>query len=65
MTTKIAVCLKEAESCSIKSIEMEFHNFEGMRGCFRSPYCLCLGIFTYTQVVHEEMYSLMKVHIPG
>ena len=64
-TTRIAVCLEEAGSCLMKSMEMEFHGFEGMRSCFRSPYGLCLGTFTHTQMVHEETYSLIKVHTPG
>ena len=37
MTTRIAVCPEEARSCSMKSMEMEFHDFEGMESCFRSP----------------------------
>ena len=65
MTTRIVVCLKEARSCSMKSMEMEFHGFEGMGSCFRSPYGLCLGTFVRAQVVHEETYSLMKVCTPG
>ena len=65
MTTKIAVCPEEARSCSMKSMEMEFHGFNGMGSCFRSPYGLCLGTFARTQVVHEETYSLMKVRTPG
>ena len=65
MTTKIAVCLEEARSCSMKSMEMEFHGFNGMGSCFRSPYGLCLGTFVCTQVVHEETYSLMNVCTPG
>ena len=65
MTTKIAVCLEEAGSCSMKSMEMEFHGFDGIGSCFRSLYGLCLGTFAHTQVVHEETYSLMKVHTPG
>ena len=64
MTTKIAVYPEEARSCLIKSMEMEFHGFEGMGSCFRSPYGLCLGTFIHTQVVQEETYSLMKVHTP-
>ena len=47
------------------SMEMEFHDFKGMGSYFRSPYGLCLGTFVHTQVVHEEMYSLINVHIPG
>ena len=65
MTTRIAVCLEEAESCSMTSMEVEFYGFEGIGSCFRSPYGLCLGTFVCTQVVHEEMYSLMKVCTPG
>ena len=65
MTTRIVVCLEEARSCSIMSMKMEFHSFEGMGSCFRSPYGLCLGTFACAQVVHEEMYSLMKVCTPG
>ena len=61
MTTRIVVCVEEAGSCSMKSMEMEFHGFEGMESCFRSLYGLCLGTFACAQVVHEEMYSLMKV----
>ena len=64
-TTRIAVCLEEARSCLMKSMEMEFHGFDGMGSAFRSPYGLCLGIFVHTQVVHEETYSLMKVCTPG
>ena len=65
MTTRIIVCPEEAGSCSMKSMEMEFHGFKGMGSCFRSLYSLCLGTFVHTQVVHEEMYSLMKVCTPG
>ena len=65
MTTRIVVCPEEAGCCSIKSIEMEFHDFDGMESCFTSQYSLCLGTFARTQVVHEEMYSLMKVCTPG
>ena len=64
-TTRIVVCPEEAGSCSMKSMEMEFHGFEGMESCFRSPYGLCFGTFARTQVVHEETYSLMKVRTPG
>ena len=65
MTTRIAVCPEEARSCSMKSMEMEFHSFKGMGSYFRSPYGLCLGTFAHTQVVHEETYSLMNVCTPG
>ena len=65
MTTRIAVCPEEAGSCSMKSMEMEFHGFNGIGSCFRSPYGLCLGTFARTQVVHEETYSLMNVYTPG
>ena len=65
MTTRIVMCPEEAGSCSMKSMEMEFHSFDGMASCFRSPYGLCLGTFVRAQVVHEEMYSLMKVCTPG
>ena len=65
MTTKIVVCLKEAGSCLMKSMEMEFYGFEGMGSCFRSSYGLYLGTFVHVQVVHEETYSLIKVHTPG
>ena len=64
MTTRIAVCPEEARSCSMKSMEIEFHGFDGMESCFRSLYGLCLGTFVCAQVVHEETYSLMKVHTP-
>ena len=64
-TTRIAMCLEEVRSCLMKSMEMEFHGFEGMESGFRSPYGLCLGTFVHAQVVHEEMYSLIKVHTPG
>ena len=65
MTTRITVCPEEAGSCSMKSMEMEFHGFKGMGSCFRSLYSLCLRTFAHAQVVHEETYSLMKVHTPG
>ena len=65
MTTRIVVCPEEARSCLMKSMEMEFHSFEGIESCFRSPYGLCLGTFACTQVVHEETYSLMKVCTPS
>ena len=65
MTTKIVVCLEEAESCSMKFIEIEFLNFKEIRSCFRSSYGLCLETFVHTQVVHEKMYSFMKVHTPS
>ena len=56
-TTKIAVCLEEAGSCLMKSMEMEFHGFNGMGSCFRSPYGLCLGTFVHTQVVSKYLPS--------
>ena len=65
MTTRIAVCLEEAGSCLMKSMEMEFYDFDEMGSCFRSLYGLCLGTFACTQVVHEEIYSLMKLCTPG
>ena len=65
MTTRIAVCPEEAGSYLMKSMEMEFHGFEGIGSCFRSPYGLCLRTFAHTQVVYEETYSLMKVCTPG
>ena len=65
MTTRIALCLEEAGSYLMKSMEMEFHGFDGIGSCFRSPYGLCLGTFAYAQVVHEETYSLMNVCTPG
>ena len=49
----------------MKSMEMEFYDFNGMGSCFRSLYGLCLGTFAHAQVVHEETYSLMKVHTPS
>ena len=64
-TTRIVVCLEEARSCLMMSMKMEFYGFEGIRSCFKSLYGLCLGTFAHTQVVHEEMYSLMKVCTPG
>ena len=64
MTAKIMVCLEEAGSCSMKSMEIKFHSFDGMRSCFRSSYGLCLRTFVHKQVVHE-IYSLMKVCTPG
>ena len=65
MTTRIMVCPEEARSCSMESMKIEFHGFEGIGSCFRSLYGLYLGTFAHAQVVHEEMYSLMKVHTPG
>ena len=65
MTTKIVVCLEKAGSCSLESMEMEFHGFKGVGSCFRSLYGLCLETFACTQVVHEKMYSFMKVHTPS
>ena len=65
MTTRIVVYLEEAGSFLMKSMEIEFHGFNGMESCFRSLYGLCLGTFVHTQVVLEEMYSLMKVCTPG
>ena len=64
-TTRIVVCPEDARSCLMKSMEMEFHGFEGIGSCFRSLYGLCLGTFVCAQVVHEETYSLMKVHTPS
>ena len=65
MTSRIAVCPEEARSYLMKSMEMEFHGFNGIGSCFRSPYGLCLGTFACAQVVHEKTYSLMKVCTPG
>ena len=45
MTTRITVCPEEAGSCLMKSMEMDFHDFDGMGSYFRSPYGLCLGTF--------------------
>ena len=65
MTTRIVVCPEEAGSCSMKSMKMEFHGFNGIGSCFRSLYGLCLRTFVHVQVVHEDTYSLMNVRTPG
>ena len=49
----------------MKFMKMEFHGFNEMGSCLRSLYGLYLGTFVHAQVVHEETYSLMKVHTPG
>ena len=64
-TTRIAVYPEELGSCSMKSIEMEFHGFSRIGSCLSRPKGLCLGTFVCGQVVQEETYSLMNVLIPG
>ena len=64
-TTRIVVYPKELGSCSMKSIEMEFHGFSGIGSCLSKPKGLCLGTFTCAQVVQEETYSLTNVLTPG
>ena len=59
MTIKIAVCPEEAGSYLMKSMKMEFHDFERMGSCFRNLYGLCLRTLTCAHMVHEEMYSFM------
>ena len=46
----------------MKSVEIEFHGFKGIRSCVRSLYDLSLGTFVCTQVVHEEMYSYESLY---
>src|ERR1700731_1204093 len=56
-TTKIAVKLELLGSCSMKSIEMEFHSFLGIGSCLSIPYGLCQGAFTLPQVVQDLQKS--------
>ena len=55
-TTRIVVYLKELGSCSMKSIEMEFHGFSRIGSCLSKPKGLCLGTFAHAQVVQEETF---------
>ena len=64
-TIRIAVYPEELGSCSMKSIEMEFHGFSGIGSCLSKPKGLNLGTFMHAQVVQEETYSLMNVLTPG
>ena len=36
-TTRIEVKPEDGGSCSIKSIDMEFHGFSGIGSCFKRP----------------------------
>src|SRR6202030_901763 len=56
-TTKITVKPELSGSCSMKSIEMEFHSFLGMGSCLSVPYGLCQGAFTLPQVVQDLQKS--------
>ena len=37
MTMRIEVKPEDGESCSMKSIDMEFHGFLGIGSCFKRP----------------------------
>src|SRR6266581_5370034 len=51
-TTKMAMNPEDAGSCSMKSIEMEFHRRSGIRSCFSKPYSLWQGTLAWVQAVH-------------
>src|SRR6266705_3511372 len=53
-TTKMAVNPEDAGSCSMKSIEMEFHRHLGIGSCFSKPYSLWWGALARVQAVHED-----------
>ena len=53
-TTRMEVNPEDGGSCSMKSIDMEFHGFLGMGSCFSKPKGLCLGTFARAQVVQDE-----------
>ena len=53
-TTSMEVNPEDGGSCSMKSMEMEFHGFSGMGSCFSNPYGLCLGTFARAQDVQDE-----------
>ena len=50
-TTRMEVNPEDGGSCSMKSIDMEFHGFLGMGSCFNKPKGLCLRTFMRVQVV--------------
>ena len=53
MTTKIAVNPSEGGNCSMKSMEIKFHGFLGIRSCRRLPYGQCRGALDLVQVVQD------------
>src|SRR4029077_19200490 len=54
-TTKIEVKPEDAGSCSMKSMEMEFHRRLGTGSCLSRPNGLCCGTLARVQVVQEDM----------
>ena len=52
-TTRMEVKPSKAGSCSMKSMDMEFHGFSGMGSCFRSPNRWCQGVLERAQDVQE------------
>ena len=54
-TTRMEVKLSEGGSCSMKSMDMEFHGFSGTGSCFRSLNGRCRGVLEQAQDVQELM----------
>ena len=53
MMTRMAVKPSEEGSCSIKSIEMEFHGFFRTGSCFRRPKGQWRGVLEQAQDIQE------------
>ena len=52
-TMRIVVEPAEAGSCSMKSIDIEFHSFSGIGSCWRVPYGLWHWDLDCMQVVQD------------
>ena len=53
-TTRMEVKPEEAGSCSMKSMDMEFHGHLGIRSCLRRLNGLCQGVLACMQDVQED-----------
>ena len=53
MTTRMAVKPSKGGSCSIKSMEMEFHGFSWMGSCFRRLKGWWQGVLEQAQDIQE------------
>src|SRR5437899_12513632 len=52
ITTRMAVKPVEGGSCSMKSIDLEFHGFSGTGSCWSRPEGLCRGGVAWGSAVH-------------
>ena len=55
MTTRMDVNPEGGGSCSMRSVDMEFHSFLQMGSFFNKLKGLCLGTFVQVQVMQDEM----------